>query len=318
LTLRSLHEAGPDFGPSIVTIGNFDGIHAGHRRILRRVVEVAKERGAKPCVLTFAPHPATVVAPERAPKLLMTLAQRSAAMHAEGIEDVLILPFDREFSRMTPEEFCREILIDHMQARAVLVGANFRFGGKQEGDVEVLRELGRRLGFDTEIVPGVSVHGRLVSSTAVRRLVAAGAISRAARYLEQPYALEGTVVRGHGIGSKQTVPTLNLDTAAEVLPAQGVYVTRTRDLDDGRAWHSVTNLGFRPTFAGERLAIETFLLDPFDGIDPRRMCIEFLYRLRGERKFETPDALKAQIFKDVSRAQTLFRRLTAIGAPRPL
>jgi riboflavin kinase/FMN adenylyltransferase len=305
---HSLEEAGRDFGPAAVTVGNFDGVHAGHRRILRRVAALARERGWKPSALTFDPHPVRIVAPERAPRLLTTPEERAAAMGAEGIEQVLILPFTRELSEFSPERFACEILVERLGARAVLVGDNFRFGHLHAGDTHALEELGRRYGFLVETVAPVRIRGRMVSSSEVRRLIQEGEVSLAARLLERPYALAGPVVAGHGVGSKQTVPTLNLAPAAEVLPARGVYITRTTESEGARVWPSVTNVGVRPTFGGDTLAIETFLLEPLEGASPGAIGVEFLKRLREERKFPDAAALKAQIFKDAARARAYFRR----------
>jgi riboflavin kinase/FMN adenylyltransferase len=312
---RSLEETPAGFGPCALTIGNFDGVHYGHRRILRRVRELADSRRWKASVLTFDPHPTRVVAPDRSPLLMTTPERRAELMRREGIEQVLILPFTSELAQLAPEDFVRRILIDRLGARAVLVGDNFRFGHRHAGTVELLTELGRRLGFETEVVPAVTCRGRIVSSSAVRELLLAGNVSLAARLLLRPYALEGDVVSGRGVGSKQTVPTLNLATGAELIPARGVYVTRTRSLDEAHEWTSVTNIGYRPTFgASEQLSIETFLLDPLEET-PRRISVEFLRRIREERKFETPEALRSQILRDVRAAQSYFRRLRAVKSP---
>jgi len=307
---RSLAEVPADFGPSALTIGNFDGVHAAHRRILRRVKEVAVERGLKAGALTFNPHPSKVVAPARAPRLMTSPEERCVLMQEEGIEQVLILPFDRDVARLAPEQFVEQVLVRKLGVRAVVLGHDFCFGYKQSGNVRVLTELGRKYGFTTEEVKAVMVRGRLVSSTALRQLIEAGLVAQAARLLERPYALEGEVVAGHGVGSKQTVPTLNLAANTEVLPATGVYVTRTRDLDDGRAWPSITNVGHRPTFGGDqKISIETFLLTPLEGEAPRRIRVELLWRVRDERKFPDAQALKQQILRDAGRARAYFRRL---------
>src|SRR5580658_5252302 len=306
---RSLAQLPPDFGPSVVTIGNFDGVHLGHCEILRRVKALADARGWKASVLTFDPHPTKVVAPERTPKLMTTPEHRAGLMAAVGVEQVLILPFDRSVAQWTPEEFVRLLLVDRMGARAVLVGDNFRFGCRQAGDTATLAALGRELNFEVEIAPVVTCRRQVVSSSGIRNLLHAGRIGLANRFLGRPYTLEGDVVSGRGVGSKQTVPTLNLATTGEVIPARGVYVTRTRDLDSARAWTSVTNVGYRPTFGeSDQLSIESFLLDALTGDTPRRIRVEFLARLRGERQFESPEALKAQIMRDVLAAQNYFRR----------
>ena len=229
---------------------------------------------------------------------------------AEGIEEVLVLPFDNEFSKLTAEQFVKTILVDKLDARAVLVGDNFRFGNRQAGDTALLRRLGEQYGFSIEIIDPVKYRHHPVSSTEVRRLILDGNVSLAARLLSRPYSLEGNVVPGRGVGSKQTVPTLNLSTLGEVIPANGVYVTRTIDLDSIRTWQSVTNIGYRPTFDdSSTLSIETFLLEPLEGESPKRIRVELLHHLRAERKFESVDALKKQILHDAERARQFFRLL---------
>jgi riboflavin kinase/FMN adenylyltransferase len=258
----------------------------------------------------FDPHPSCVVAPERAPRLLTSPEQRGALIRGEGIENILIQPFTAELARLTPEEFATRFLRDGLGVRIVVVGENFRFGCKQAGDTETLKELGSRLGFEVRLLPTVAWRGRRVSSGEVRKLVLAGDVSSAARLLQRPHAISGEIVKGHGIGSKQTVPTLNLQTDAQVIPARGVYITRTYDLDSERRWNSITNIGYRPTFGNDdALSIETFLLDPLEGATPDGIRLEFLRRVREERKFESPEALKAQILRDVGRAKTYFRRV---------
>ncbi|MBZ5633690.1 MAG: bifunctional riboflavin kinase/FAD synthetase [Acidobacteriia bacterium] len=306
---RNLEQA-TGFKPCVLTIGNFDGVHLAHRRLLRAATDAAGNAGLRPAVLMFDPHPSCVVAPERAPRLLTSLEERSELIRGEGIEHILIQPFTAELSRLTPEEFATKFLRDGLGARIVIVGENFRFGCKQAGDTRTLKELGARLGFEVQLLETVRWRGRHVSSGEVRKLVAAGDAGIAARLLERPYAISGDIVHGHGIGSKQTVPTLNLRTDAQVIPARGVYITRTSDLDGARRWNSITNIGYRPTFGSDDvLSIETFLLDPLEGAPPERIRLEFLRRVRDERKFESPEALKAQILRDVGRAKAYFRRL---------
>ncbi len=297
------------FKPCALTIGNFDGVHLAHRRLIRTTIEAARAARLQPVLLMFDPHPACVVAPERAPRLLTSLDERCELIREEGIEQILIQPFTVELARLTPEEFAAQFLRDGLGARVVVVGENFRFGYKQTGDSKVLKELGAQLGFETRLLPSVTWRGLRVSSGEIRKRVSAGEVGAAGRLLEQPYSIAGDVVSGHGIGSKQTVPTLNLRTDAQVIPARGVYITRTAD-ERGTRWNSITNIGYRPTFGSEDvLSIETFLLDPLEGAAPVRIRLEFLRRVRDERKFESPEALKAQILRDVGRAQAYFRRL---------
>jgi riboflavin kinase / FMN adenylyltransferase len=304
---RSLNELDGNGNRRAVTIGNFDGVHAGHRRILRRVVALARERGWRAAAVIFEPHPSKVVAPERAPRLLATPDERCVLLAEEGIEEVLILPFGPKVAALSPEEFARDVLVAKLGAAAVIVGANFHFGYRQSGDTRRLAELGRACGFLTGVVPEIVLRGHIISSSQIRRLVEAGAVALAARLLERPYWLEGSVVSGHKIGSTKTVPTLNLSTTAEVLPATGVYVTRTRDLESGRVWPSITNVGYRPTFAGDALSIETHLLAPLEDNDPARIRVEFLRRVRSEVRFPDAGSLRARILLDVARARRFFK-----------
>ncbi len=311
---HSLEEAGAGFGPCAVTVGVFDGVHCGHRRILRRVVAVAAEHGWKPAAVTFHPHPATVVAPGRALRLLTTPQERARLMREAGIARILVAPFTPELARLSPEEFLLGILRERLDARAVLVGEDFHFGHRHAGDTRLLAELGRRHGFLVEVIPGVRRRGRTVSSSEVRRLIEAGEVAKAARLLERPYALEGEVAPGRGIGSRLTVPTLNLAPSEAVLPATGVYITRTRlggAEEPAPCRTSITNVGYRPSFSGKTLTIETHLLEDLGGAPPRRIRVEFLRRLREERKFASPEALKVQILLDAARARRYFRKVAA-------
>jgi riboflavin kinase/FMN adenylyltransferase len=316
---RSLTETPDNFGPCAITIGNFDGAHKGHRRILRRVSALAREEGWKSAALTFDPHPAKLLAPASAPRLLTTLEERARMILEQGIDEILILPFTPEIAALGPEDFVREILVDKLKARAVLVGANFHFGKRAAGDAAMLEKLGEHYRFETDIIVPVVWRKRVISSTEIRRAIEAGDVSTACRMLGRPYTLRGAVVPGEGRGSKQTVPTLNLDTKAEALPKNGVYVTRTREPGSenqrAREWPSITNVGFRPTFDGHTCTIETYLLSQLDGPPPQEIQVEFLHWVREERKFENAEALRAQILRDVNRAQTYFRRLGQATAP---
>jgi riboflavin kinase/FMN adenylyltransferase len=305
---RDLNEVPGDFGPCALTIGNFDGVHAGHRQIIRRVVQMARANGWKAAALTFDPHPTQVVAPDRAPLLMSTPFQRCEILREEGIDEVLILPFNEGVAKISAEDFIRDVVVGKLHAGAVLVGKDFRFGHKHAGDTTLLAQLGFQLNFETDLIPPVILRGQRISSSLVRQQVESGRVSLACRFLSRPFHVDGQVVTGQGIGSKQTVPTLNLAPPAGVIPKTGVYVTRTRDLDGTRIWSSITNVGYRPTFDGQSLTIETFLLDPLDS-PPLNIRVQFLLRLRDERKFETPEDLKTQIFKDVKRAKTYFRRV---------
>jgi riboflavin kinase / FMN adenylyltransferase len=304
---------GKDRPGTVVTIGNFDGVHLGHQEILRDVVAraaAADGRDAQkqllPAVLTFYPHPARVLRPQQAPSLLETLPQRLADFAAMGIAAALVLQFDAVLAQASAEDFVRQYLVDTMRARAVLVGASFRFGHKQLGNVELLKELGRRSGFEVFIVAPVIDGGDVVSSTAVREAVRGGRVEDARRMLGRPFALAGEIRTGTGQGRKLVVPTLNLATEQETLPKTGVYVTET--VLAGGTYRSVTNIGVRPTFDGKRLAIESHLFDFAEALTAGAMKLRFLQRLRDEQKFSGPEALREQVLKDIQRAKKVFAK----------
>ncbi|MBI3665215.1 MAG: bifunctional riboflavin kinase/FAD synthetase [Acidobacteria bacterium] len=306
-----LEEIPAGFGPSALTVGNFDGVHLGHARIFHEVMEIARANGWRAMALTFHPHPAQVVAPDRVPRLLTTLGARLSLIEQRGLDGALVLPFTAEVARLEPEEFVRAILVEKLGVRAAVVGANFRFGHDQTGDVKTLESLGHQYRFSVGVVGPVCRRGQLVSSSVIRRLVAEGRVSRARQLLGRPFGVEGRVVPGHGVGARQTVPTLNLAPDTEVLPARGVYLTCTLDPASGCRWPSLTNIGYRPTFGGAELSVETFLLRPLEGLSPARLEVTFWRRVRDEMKFPTPEALRAQIFRDVATAEKFFRRLRA-------
>ena len=314
----SLDEAAGAFGPSAVSIGNFDGVHLGHRTLIRQTQQIARAHGWATGVLTFHPHPTTVVAPERAPRLICSLEERVRLLESAGAERILVLPFTPEIAEMTPREFVETVLDDALNARAVVVGQNFRFGNKQLGDTAVLAQLGSELAFEPHFLAPITSRGQLVSSTAIRRHLQRGNVSRAGRLLGRCFSLSGDIVTGRGIGSKKTVPTLNIRPGLEIVPAQGIYITETQDAADGRRWHSVTSVGTNPTFGGKELTIETFLLSPFDGRDPKRICLSFRRWLREERTFATAEALRAEILRDVNRAEAYWRRVEQVAHRLPL
>ncbi|MBZ5528217.1 MAG: bifunctional riboflavin kinase/FAD synthetase [Acidobacteriia bacterium] len=299
---------------SILAIGNFDGIHLGHQAILRGVVARARETGDVATVLTFEPPPLKILRPEAAPPRLSTNAQRLVWFDAAGMEAAVVLPFTMELSKVTPESFAEDILAQGLRVRAVLVGENFRFGHKQAGDVKLLREMGARLGFEVIIVPPVSFRGEIVSSTVIRREIAAGNVSHAARLLGRPFVLTGPVVSGTGTGRKFTFPTLNLAPEQELLPAAGVYITQMKL--GSASYDAVTNIGTRPTFNGTGLSVETHLLGVAEEIHPERMKIRFWKRLRAEKKFAGPGELKEQIARDIGQAGRFFARMKKLRAAR--
>jgi riboflavin kinase/FMN adenylyltransferase len=294
---------------SILAIGNFDGIHLGHQAILRAVRKRAADTGGVATALTFDPAPRKVLQPESAPQRLSTNGQRMEWFGVGGLEAAVVMPFTLELARLSPEDFVEDILVRALQVRAVLVGENFRFGHRQAGDVKLLREFGMRHGFDVVVLPPVVYRGEIVSSTAIRTAISAGDVTHAACLLGRPFVLTGEVVSGSGTGRRFTFPTLNLAPEQELLPARGVYVTRTLLEGETRSRRSVTNVGIRPTFNGSGLSVETHLLDFLGDVAAKHIEVRFWRRLRGEKKFGSPDELRTQIAKDIARADRFFSRL---------
>jgi phosphoribosyl 1,2-cyclic phosphate phosphodiesterase len=294
---------------SVLAIGNFDGIHLGHQAILRAAVQCAAKTRDVATALTFDPSPRKVLRPESAPMRVSTNAQRMEWFGTVGLEAAVVLPFTLDLARLSPEEFVEQILVRGLRVRAVLVGENFRFGHRQGGDVALLRELGARHGFAVEIIPPLALDGEIVSSTAIRREIAAGNVTHAARLLGRPFVLTGEIVSGTGTGRRFTFPTLNLKPEQELLPARGVYVTRTLLEGESKSRRSVTNVGMRPTFNGASLSVETHLLDFSGEVTAKRMEVRFWKRLREEKKFAGPEELRAQIARDIASARRFFTRL---------
>jgi riboflavin kinase/FMN adenylyltransferase len=293
--------------PTVVTIGNFDGVHLGHQKILSGVLEHARAADLMATVLTFYPHPSRVLRPEAAPALLATLEQRLAGFDAAGLDAALVLRFDAELAKVNAEDFVRHYLVETLRARAVMVGGNFRFGHRQLGDVKMLEEIGKRWGFQVHVVPPVVADGVVVSSSTVREALREGRVEDVARLLGRPFALEGEIQPGTGQGRHLIVPTLNLLTEQECLPKNGVYATQT--VVQGKTYKSATNIGVRPTFNGTRLAVESHLFDFTDNLTSGRMEVRFHAHLRDEQKFASPEALKEPVLKDIEQAKEFFAKV---------
>jgi len=304
---RSLAEIPADFGPTVAAIGNFDGVHLGHREILSGAIQEARERGARALAITFDPHPEQFLRPEVAPKLLTPITERLRLLSATGVDAVLVLAFDAALANMRAEEFVQQVLVDALRVCSLHEGGNFRFGYHAEAGVKELQAFGAAYGFAVHVHRAVCVHGLEVSSSAVRRLVAAGDMKRARWMLGRPFAVRSTSGRGRGVGTRLLVPTVNLAAYAALLPAFGVYVTRLTV--NGHCFQAVTNVGNRPTFEGVGFGVETHILnfEPVDFSEETTLELEFLLRLRGEMQWPSTEALKAQIFKDVARAKRYFR-----------
>lgn len=299
----------PRWSHPVLALGNFDGVHRGHRKILERVKRVASERSATAVVMTFDPHPPRVVRPDKAPPLLMTKAQKLEALAAAGVQGTAIVRFTHELSQWDPETFVRLVLVDWLHVSEVWVGANFLFGRDRAGTFSLLRTLGAGYGFNAEKIDPVRYKDFVVSSTRVRRLVNEARVDEAGALLGHQYFIDGTVVHGAERGRTIGFPTANIETANELLPPFGVYAT-TASLD-GIVYPSVTNIGVRPTVDDSgRVSIETHVFNLDRDLYGAPIRVGFVQRLRDERAFESLAALKVQIEADCERARVLFDRLS--------
>jgi riboflavin kinase / FMN adenylyltransferase len=305
--IRGLGSLKPRHRGTVASIGNFDGVHLGHRKILNAVIEEARKLNARAVAITFDPHPDQFLRPEQTPRLLTPMHERLRLLAAAGIDAVVVLPFDAELANLSAHDFVSRILVQSLGVRGLHEGQNFRFGHGARAGIAELKAMGAEFGFDLTVHEAVHVHGLEVSSSAIRALVAAGGMRRSRWMLGRPFSVLSTQARGRGIGTRLLVPTVNLAQYDGLLPAFGVYVTRL--IVGGRVFQAVTNVGNRPTFGEASFAVESHILD-FEAIEMDETTpieLQFLLRLRGEIKWPSPEALKAQIFKDVARAQRYFR-----------
>jgi riboflavin kinase / FMN adenylyltransferase len=293
----------------VLALGNFDGLHRGHLKIIERVKRGAVEHGGIPMAMTFDPHPPRVVRPDKAPPLLMTLEQRLEALDRAGIHAIAVVRFTRELSQWDPEMFVRTALVDWLHVSEVWVGANFLFGHDRSGNFSLLRALGQRYGFRAEKIDPVRYKEFVVSSTRIRRLVAEGRVDEAGALLGHAYVLAGVIVEGKRRGRELGFPTANLQTENELIPPHGVYATTLTV--DGVVRAAITNIGVNPTFGdGQGTSIETYVLRYSGELYGCRVQLGFVQRLRDERRFDDVDGLRAQIEADCRRAERLFTRLS--------
>ena len=293
----------------VLALGNFDGLHRGHMKIIDRVRRRAGERGGTPAAMTFEPHPPRVLRPDKAPALLMTEAQKIDALTRSGMQGVAVVRFTPELSQWDPEMFVRTVLVDWLHVVEVWVGANFLFGHDRSGNFTLLRALGAALGFKAEKIDPVRYKDFVVSSTRIRRLVAEGRVDEAGALLGHHYFIEGTVTRGAGRGRELGFPTANLATSNELVPPSGVYATTVTI--DGVVFPSITNIGMRPTFGDvDRPVVETHIFDMTRELYDTGLRLSFVQRMRDERAFPDVDALRAQIEADCRTARRLFGRIS--------
>ena len=301
-----------DAEPSVVTIGNFDGVHRGHLTLLHRTVGAATDRELRSVAVTFDPHPAAVLRPGSEPLMLQTLEQRVEALEEAGVDLVVVLPFTTDLAALEPDAFIQQVLAEGIGAARVVVGTNFRFGRRAAGDVVALAEAGDRFGYEVEAVGLLELDAAAVSSTAIRTAVTDGEVVRAALDLGRPFALRGQVIEGDGRGRTIGVPTANLDVdPGVVVPANGVYAGRASA--DGETYDAVVNIGVRPTFDGQTTTVEVHLLDAEVALYGRTLTVTFEHRLRGEQRFDGPEQLVAQIHRDIAQARDLLSGRSVAG-----
>ena len=329
--IRSLDHLTKPLGPLVATIGNFDGVHCGHRWVIDRVRARARALDTPSAVITFDPHPARALRPEQPRPLITPLERKIELLEATGVDLLIVLPFSDVLARMSAREFAEDILSNRLGVRELHEGENFRFGRGAEAGLATLTELGVELGFTVQGYAPEHARGGIVSSSRIRDLITAGDLDSARHLLGRSFAIDSHPASGRGYGTRYTVPTINLAPYPELLPANGVYVTRLRVGDDSpgaspaaRWFEAVTNVGNRPTFGADSFAVESFLLD-FDSVrqplsltEQTPLRLEFLKHLRPEQQWPSPDALKLQIGRDVSRAHRFLSLLRLLqGAPRP-
>ncbi len=304
---NGLADLPPERGPVVASIGNYDGVHRGHQTIIESTVADARQRGLAAALITFDPHPLTVVAPDRRPDLVQTRRQKLCSLEQTGIDEVLILRFDAALAELDGEAFFNDYLLPRCPLAAVHVGQNFRFGKARRGDVDLLDAIGQRAGFDVERAAAVEIDGLTVSSSAIREAVQAGDVARAARLLGHPFALTGLVARGAARGRELGFPTANLEPDNMLLPRAGVYLSQVRALAGLHA--AMTNVGLRPTFGGERLSVEAHLLDFDEDLYGQRIEVLFLERLRDEQRFDGPGELADQLARDRAATESYFAQM---------
>ena len=288
---------------TVITIGNFDGVHVGHKKILKFLVQESQRYDLFSLVLTFTPHPDIILGKSEV-KMIQTLDQRLKAIARFDVHGVLITPFDKKFSSLSSDEFIHRIVVSALKVEEVVIGENFRFGKNLEGDINTFRTLGAQLKFRVHEIPKVIKMGRTVSSSLIRILLQEGKIEEANILLGRPYEIEGRVIKGKDRGKALGFPTANIETENEIIPL-GVYISQA--LIDSRTYPSLTNAGLRPTFGQEEMQIESYIIDFDNKLYGQEIAVRFMKKIRDEIKFESPEALSLQIQKDLGQAKAYFK-----------
>jgi len=302
--VRDLRRLVPPPEGSVATIGNFDGVHLGHREIFRRVVEIAREKGCRAVACSFVPHPLKLLAPDKAPLLINTYEEKERLIEASCIDLLVSIPFSHELAGQPPELFVREVLVDRLHVRHLVVGYDYAFGRNRTGNARFLEDQGKCLGFTVDILGPISGPEGAYSSSRIREMISAGNVAGVIQLLGRNFTLEGTVIQGAGRGANLGFPTANLVTEKEILPRPGVYAVKVKYAD--RMYDGVMNIGFNPTFGLERISLEVHLLDFAQEIYGETLRVYFIERLRDELIFSSVIALADQISEDVSRARALL------------
>jgi riboflavin kinase/FMN adenylyltransferase len=307
ILITNLNQIFQPFSSSVLTIGNFDGIHLGHQGLFQKVRERARAIQGTSVVVTFNPHPAQILRPSKAPRQIVADENKARLIFQHGIEVVLSLPFSKEFAQLPAKSFIREVLLDTIGMKEIVIGYDYTFGRKREGNIHLLKEMGDQWDFRVHVHPPVTIRGQLVSSTRIRELITSGAMEEAKSLLGRPFSLSGRVIRGLGIGrSVVGYPTANLEPREKLLPQRGVYIIKA-ETPFGE-FFGVTNVGFNPTFAGKHISVETYLFDFDRPLYDQNLIVHFLRRLRGEKTFAGAEALRAQIHKDVEQARNWLEK----------
>jgi len=292
---------------TVASLGNFDGVHRGHQAILNRVVENSRNLDLSSVVMTFDPVPKKVLSPETAPPLIQTLEQRLEIFEQLDIDNTIIVVFDMEFARKSPEEFVKQYLIDLLHVQAFVVGGNFAFGHRKQGNITLLKQMGMEYGFTVECVDAVQDGGSRISSTLIRGEIQAGQIEQALTHLDHPFALRGTVIKGEQLGGKIGIPTANLQVRNELLPGRGVYACKA--IFEEQVYPAAVNVGYRPTVGGKNLTVEAHLIGFSGELYEKEMELQFFHRIREEKKFAGIDALRNQILADINAANLYFESM---------
>ena len=304
LLITDLSRITTPFTNSVITLGNFDGIHLGHQELVRMVMKRAQEIRGQSMVVTFRPHPLKVLAPEKCPPLISIYEEKIELFRKLGIDVLVKIPFSLHFAEMSPRDFVRKILCDLLGLKEIFVGYNYRFGRGREGTTQTLRAMGEEFNFRVNEVKQIALKSEVISSTRIRQLLTAGEVEHAAELLGRPYAITGIVIRGDSRGKTLGFPTANIASKHAIVPANGVYAVKLSARDT--CYSGVVNIGVRPTFETKSLAIEVHVFDFNEDLYGEEVTIYFIRKIREERKFETSEALIGQIIKDIAEAKRVL------------